>query len=115
MDQPILIQKIEALLIYGYAAVQHFPKSERHALSQQLRNIMWLELECAAHAASPYISDRAKLGALKELDRHNSNLKLQIRMAHKLGFLSIKKYELWVGHAVEVGKIAGSWIKNLQG
>jgi hypothetical protein len=41
MEDLLIIQKIEDMMRYGYQAVTHFPKSERHVMSQEIRLAMW--------------------------------------------------------------------------
>ena len=51
---------------------------------------------------------------MQELDVEVTKLKAYIRLSYKLGFLPIKKYEIWAEKVVEIGKMVGGWIKNVQ-
>ena len=41
MQELRVAQKVEGMIEYGYAALRHFPKSERHVMSQEIRLSMW--------------------------------------------------------------------------
>ena len=53
-----------------------------------------------------------KKTTLQELDVEVEKLKAYIRLSYKLGFLPPKKYELWSGLVVEIGRMVGGWIKS---
>ncbi len=49
---------------------------------------------------------------LQELDVEVAKLKVYMRLAKDLGFLPLKKYEVWSKMIVEIGKMVGGWIKS---
>ena len=40
-------------------------------------------------------------------------LRAYLRLSHKLGFLPMKKYEIWSTQVVEIGKMLGGWLKTV--
>ena len=42
-----------------------------------------------------------------------ASLKIYLRIAYDLKYLPPKKYEVWSGQLVEIGKMVGGWIKSL--
>ena len=40
-------------------------------------------------------------------------LKAYLRLSHDLGFLPLKKYEVWSEKVVEIGKMLGGWLKTV--
>lgn len=56
---------------------------------------------------------RYKKTTLQELDVEKEKLLAYLRLAHTLGFLPIKKYEIWCEKAVEIGKMLGGWLKTV--
>jgi hypothetical protein len=54
MEDLLIIQKIEDMMRYGYQAVAHFPKSERHVMSQEIRLAMWRLMRGAVLCAKRY-------------------------------------------------------------
>ena len=42
-------------------------------------------------------------------------LRAYLRLSHTLRFLPTKKYEVWSGLVVEIGKMLGGWLKSVNG
>ena len=93
---------------YAYKALAQFPKSEKFALATDMKKCMDTIMERIIEANKKYY----KKTTLQELDVEVEKLKAYIRLAYTLGFLPPKKYEIWSGMAVEIGKMAGGWIKS---
>ena len=56
-----------------------------------------------------------KKTTLQELDVEIMKLRAYLRLSHELGFLPMKKYEVWSGMVVEIGKMLGGWLKTVNG
>lgn len=104
-------QKAEEMVAYGYGAVKHFPKSERHVLSQELRQTMWRLLRLVVVCNRRY----HKKTTMQDLDAELDLLRAQVRLAKDLGFLAFKKYEVWSRHLDELGRMVGGWMRSQQG
>lgn len=51
-NEPLLLaKKAEEMVLYGYQVLRHFPRSERHVLSQEIRQSMWAVLALIERAA----------------------------------------------------------------
>lgn len=111
MQDLVVAQKIEEMLRYGYGALVHFPRSERHVLSQEIRHCMWRILRLVIICSKRY----HKKNTLQELDAEIELLRRQLRLSMELKFLAFKQYEVWSRHVDEVGRIVGSWIKRVRG
>ena len=98
------------MMKYGYQALQQFPKSEKFAIVADIKHCMHLILERVIEANKKYY----KKTTLQELDVEVTKLKAYLRLSYDLGFLPIKKYEIWSGMVVEIGKMIGGWIKSAQ-
>lgn len=90
---------------YGYNAVRQFPKSERHTLSAELRTRMLAILRLIVVANR----SRDKTAALMQLDEELDALRVAMRLALKLGFLPLRKYEFWSKQVSEIGRMVGGW------
>ena len=53
-----------------------------------------------------------KRTTLQELDVEIAALKVYLRIAYDLKYLPPKKYEVWSGMMVEIGKMVGGWIRS---
>lgn len=106
-----LTEKIVDMMDYAYPALAQFPKSEKFALVTDMKHSMDMLLERCIEAQKKYY----KKTTLQELDVEIAKLKVYIRLSHKLGFLPDKKYEVWSGLVVEIGKMLGGWLKTVNG
>lgn len=108
MEELKILQKTFDMMDYAYQALAQFPKSEKFALCVDIKRCMDTIMERIIEANKKYY----KKTTLQELDVEVEKLKTYIRLSHKLGFLPNKKYEIWSGQAVEIGKMVGGWIKS---
>lgn len=102
-----IMQKIFDMMQYAYGALVHFPKSEKFALVTDIKRSMDTLLERCIEAQKKYY----KKTTLQDMDVEIMKLRAYIRLAFLLGFLPLKKYEIWSGMLVEIGKMLGGWIK----
>lgn len=108
MQELQIAQKTEDMIQYGYQAVRHFPKSERHVLSQEIRLSMWRLMRLVVVVGKRY----HKKTTLQDLDAELELLRRQVRLAKDLGVLPFKKYEVWARHLDEIGRMLGGWLKK---
>lgn len=107
----IILQKIFDMMEYGYIALQQFPKSEKFALVTDIKRSMDTLLERCIEAQKKYY----KKTTLQDMDVEIMKLRAYIRLSHRLGFLPMKKYEIWAENLVEIGKMLGGWLKSVNG
>lgn len=76
MKELQLAKATEDMIEWAYAsALPHFPKSERHVLSQEIRNCMWQVLRLAVtvgrkyHKKTTFSPSAATFGALRPVGR----------------------------------------------
>lgn len=108
MEDLTILQKTYDMIQYGYQALAQFPKSEKFALAADMKRCMHSILEYIIEAQKKYF----KKTTLQELDVEVAKLRVYIRLAKDLGFLPLKKYEVWSKQIVEIGKMVGGWIKS---
>lgn len=104
-------QHVESMIQYGYTAVRQFPKSERHVLSQEIRQTMWRLLRLVIICNRRY----HKKTTVQDLDAELDLLRSQIRLAQEMGFLPFRRYERWAKQLSEIGRMIGGWQKSIQG
>lgn len=111
MEQELMIyQKIMDMMVYGYQALAQYPKSEKFALVTDMKHSMDIMLERTIEAQKKYY----KKNTLQELDVEIAKLKAYLRLSYQLRFLPDKKYEVWSGKVVEIGKMLGGWLKTVK-
>ena len=109
MQDLVIQQKTIDMFSYGYIELKQFPKSERFTLVSEIKIILNNILSYVITATKKYF----KKTTLQDLDIELAKLKVFIRLSKDLGFLSFKKYEIWVKQCLEIGKMLGGWIKSL--
>lgn len=110
MEDLKILQKAYDMIKYGYQALAQFPKSEKFALAADIKRCMHLILERIIEANKKYY----KKTTLQELDVELMKLRAYLRLSQDLGFLSFKKYEIWSGMVVEIGRMLGGWMKSIK-
>ena len=108
MQKLILFRKTYDLILWVYPCVNHFPKSQRFVLGQQILNTLINFLKIIIEVNSYRDKKRFLLLASVELDK----TRFLIRLAKDLRFTNIKKYGLTVKKINEVGKLLGGMIKR---
>ena len=106
-----ILQKIFDMMEYGYTAMRQFPKSEKYALATDIKRSMDEVLGYCIEAQKKY----HKKTSLSNMDVALLKLRAYIRLSYNLGFLPERKYALWSGMCVEIGKMLGGWIKAVNG
>lgn len=104
-----LAKATEGMIEWAYSsALPHFPKAERHVLSQEIRQCMRQILRLAVTVGRKY----HKKTTLQQLDVELEMLRRMIRLAHARRMISTRKYEYWSKLANNVGVIVGGWLKK---
>ncbi len=109
MEDLKILQKVFDMMKYAYPALKEYPKAEKFALAVDIKRCMDLILERVIEANKKYY----KKTTLQELDVEVAKLKAYVRLSYNLGFLPVKKYELWSEMVVEIGKMVGGWIGSV--
>jgi hypothetical protein len=101
-------QKVEDMAVYAYTAMRQFPKSEKHTLAAEIKASIFRLLRLIIVCNKWY----HKKTTLQDLDAELDVLRAYVRLAFNLGFLPIKKYEVWSKMNDEIGRMIGGWIKS---
>ncbi|WP_263079212.1 diversity-generating retroelement protein Avd [Endozoicomonas sp. Mp262] len=108
MSEFILLQKCQDMTAYGYTALRHYPKHERHTLCAEIREAMLELVKLVIRCGKRH----HKKTTLADMDIHTEFLRTLLRLSVDLKYLPIKKYEIWSKHLHEIGCIIGSWMQN---
>lgn len=98
------------MIKYAYKALALYPKSEKFAIVADIKSCMHLILERIIEANKKYY----KKTTLQDLDVQLMILRHYIRLSYDLSFLPQKKYEVWSGMVIELGKMLGGWLKAIK-
>lgn len=105
-----LLQKVQDMMEYAYPILNQFPKAEKFSLAQDIRHTMNAVLELTITEEKKY----TKITTLEKLDVENEKLKIYVRLAMRLKYISLHRYEVWVAKLVEIGKMIGGLIKSVK-
>lgn len=105
-----LLQKVQDMMEYAYPALTQFPKAEKFSLAQDIRHCMNQVLELTITEDKKYIKNTT----LEKMDIENEKLKIYIRLAMRLKYISFHTYEVWTAKLVEIGKMIGGLIKSVK-
>lgn len=98
MDNLIIYQKMYDLILYSVPIINWFPTSQRYVLGQQIQNCM---LEIASLIVRANKSQQYRKAKIFDIDTELEKLRLLLRLANDLGFMSIKKYGIHAGKVDE--------------
>ena len=97
------------LLAWLIPASNHFPRSHRHTVTQRLLNAAF-DLRERLEVAN-LRSGRARLEELKRADEALACLKMYLRLAFHLEWLTSGQYWHVAKMVTEIGKLLGGWQK----
>ncbi len=103
-----IFEKTYELILWLYPRVNKFPKSQRFVLGQHIENTILKILEGIITANQ----ERDKLPYLKQVSVALDKLRILIRLAKDLRFISIRQYAFAAEKINEIGKMLGGWINQ---
>lgn len=111
MEKLVIFQKTFDCYKYLYVALRQFPKSERHVLAADIKNIMneFLQLLIVANKSWN------KTKFINDADVKLDMIRIHIRLAKELQFLKMKQYEILSTQLSEIGRLLGGWLKSSNG
>jgi four helix bundle protein len=108
LDDLIIFQKTYDLILWIFPMINRFPKKQRFVLGQQIENEL-LEIIKDIILAN---NERNKTEILKRISVRLDTLRILIRLAKDLKFLSIKQYGNAAVKMNEIGKLLSGWMKK---
>lgn len=107
-EQLPIFEKTYQITRWLYPTINKFPKSQRFVLGQQIENTA-LSVLMGIIAAN---SERDKVPYLKRVSTSLDTLRILIRLAKDLGFISVRQYAFAAERVNEIGKMLGGWMKH---
>ena len=107
--QLVIQQEVYDMLLYAYPLLDHFPKSQKFSLVQDIKRSMDLVLKYAITANKKY----SKTTTLEKMDVELAALKVYIRLAFELQYFKGEKQYMEMSRRLDkVGKMLGGWLKS---
>lgn len=110
-DHLIIFQKSFALVKKIYLYVTRFPKAQKYVLGARIEQAAIEAVMLVVTINNTQVAARGPL--FNALILTLEKLRILLRLAHELSFLSTKGYELLSADVVELGKMASGWAKAL--
>ena len=109
IEQKSLVEKIIDLETYTETALtqSNYVKNQRFLLCADIRKAISDILHYAIRAMKKY----HKKTTLQDTDIEIEYLRSLIRKSFALQYINIHRYEVWMSHVNEIGKMLGGWIK----
>ena len=107
MEDLKILAKVEELNTYTHQALIQFPKYEKFVLCAEIRQTVSNIIHAVIRSAKKY----HKKTTLQDTDIEIEYLRSLIRKSFALQYINIHRYEVWMSHVNEIGKMLGGWIK----
>jgi four helix bundle protein len=108
LNELAIFQKTYELIQYLYPLVNKFPKTQKFVLGQRIENSAVEVLEGIITANSV----RDKSAALEKTSVELEKLRVFMRLAKDLRFMSFEQYEHASALINETGRMLGGWVKT---
>lgn len=107
----IIYQKYLELIYYTNDILRKYPKSERFALVQEIKNTLYSGLKLLMYAIKVF-NKQEKLKYLNELDININVLKIHVRLSYKYKYITMQNYESWSNLITNICNMLGAWISS---
>lgn len=97
------------LIYYTETILVKFPKSERFAISTQIKNATYDGLRKIIECYKAY-DKKEKIRALNQLDVNLKMLKVMIRVSKRKKYISINNYTAWSKKITNITNLMAGWI-----
>ncbi|MBW7956063.1 four helix bundle protein [Patescibacteria group bacterium] len=110
-----LYLKLVTLLKTEYVIFNNLPKAYKFSLGQEIVDRTWhlIDLFLLAQMSNG-ASKRCKLDIVQDINTKFEQLKLRLRFLTELKLVSLGQATAITQEVVEIGKMIGSWHKNLE-
>lgn len=108
---PLILQiKLEELMKYTHIALQQFPKMEKYQLCADIKAALYTAMHLTIQMEKRYY----KKTTLQDLDIAIEELRVLVRLAFNLKYISAGHLNDWMSQVDEAGKIVGGLIKTFK-
>ena len=104
----IIFQKTYDLILWFFPSINTFPQAQKFVLGQQIQN-EFIEIIRDIIRAN---QERNKLEYLKRISTRIDTVRVLIRLAKDLRFLSIRRYGIVAEKLNEIGRILSGWTRK---
>lgn len=109
----LIYKKFTELYYYSYNLLEKYPKSERFALTSQIKTCLSNILRYILFAQKVF-DMHEKIKFLNYIDAELVYLRFVVRFSYYKKYISQNNYKTWSYKVAEIGKMLGGWIKSCQ-
>ena len=103
----LVVDKHMKLIIWTMPRLAAFPKDQRFFLADRIQSIMLDVLELLVEA----VYSKEKVPALTKANLQLEKMRLLMRIAADMKYISLKRYDYFCRSVLEIGKMIGGWKK----
>lgn len=107
-----IIQKTYDLYKTIYEYTKAFPKSDKYALGEKIKELILETLELLIEAESA--KREWKEPILEKVNKKLGVIKLLNRLANETKIMDNRKYLILTDQSLEIGRMLGGWIKSVR-
>jgi four helix bundle protein len=111
-EELIIYQKHVDLIMYAYNLLKKYPKSEKGAIVQEIRQNLYSVLELILLANKTYNEGQERLKIMNKIDAKINFQRILVRISHENKYINNSNYMEWERRITEIGRILGGWIKS---
>lgn len=100
-----------SLISYSNDLIRKFPKAEKFALVQEIKQSLYQGLRFLMYAIKIY-QKQEKLKYLNSFDVEIRLLKIHIRLAYKYKYITLQNYATWSEQITNICNMLGGWINS---
>ncbi len=108
----IILSRVYDLLLWLIPKGERFPRAYRHTVTQRLMDSA-LDVQEGLFEAQA-LRGLSRQTALEGVDAALNRLRLYLRLAHQWQWLSNGQYEHVSRMVVEIGRLLGGWLRQIQ-
>ena len=112
-DRLVVYERIYKLIFYTNNLLQKYPKAERFALCDRIKNIELMCLENVMYAWKE-TNSKVRFKLLLDVDVKLYVLKTLTRISYESKYINDKNYVALDNQINEIGKMVGAWRKKCQ-
>lgn len=110
LEELMIYKQYVELIYYTEQILKKYPKSERFALVNTIKNKTYQGLECIIKTHRAF-DKKEKYKYLNELDVYLKTLKVLIRISYRNKYISSKNYKAWVKKITNINNLMLGWFK----
>ena len=110
-DNLLIYQKYLEFIYYTNDLVRKYPKAEKFALVQEIKQTVYAGLRNLMYAIKSY-NKNDEMKYLNELDTCLNLLKVHFRLSYKYHYISIQNYTTCSEHITNICNMLGGWITS---